>query len=78
MRLLLLLVGGVECSAYGLGFVVLARRFNAGLVTADKKLLKEFPAIATGLPAALAAQSRRLGRGRSPSGLSALPPMVSH
>lgn len=49
------LVQESECSAYDCEFVVLAKRFNAKLVTADKKILKEFPAIAISLPAALAA-----------------------
>lgn len=49
------LVQESECSAYDCEFVALAKRFNAKLVTADKKILKEFPSIAISLPAALAA-----------------------
>lgn len=49
------LVQESECSAYDCEFVALAKRFNAKLVTADKKILKEFPAIAISLPVALAA-----------------------
>lgn len=49
------LVQESECSAYDCEFVSLARRLNAKLVTADKKILKEFPTIAISLPAALAA-----------------------
>lgn len=49
------LVHESECSAYDCEFVALAKRFNAKLVTADKKVLKEFPSIAISLPAALAA-----------------------
>lgn len=49
------LVQESECSAYDCEFVALARRFNTKLVTADKKILKEFPFIAISLPAALAA-----------------------
>jgi predicted nucleic acid-binding protein len=40
------------CSAYDCEFVALARRLNARLVTADRQILKEFPAVAEPLAAA--------------------------
>ncbi len=42
------------CSAYDCEFVALAKRLNVNLVTADKKILKEFPSVAMTLAAALA------------------------
>jgi len=48
------LVESSECSAYDCEFVALAKRLNATLVTADKKILKEFPSIAITLAQALA------------------------
>ena len=50
------LVESSECSAYDCEFVALAKRMDAKLVTADKKILKEFPAIAMMLAQALAKQ----------------------
>lgn len=41
------LVESSECSAYDCEFVALAKRLNTKLVTADKKILKAFPEIAT-------------------------------
>ncbi len=38
-----------KCSAYDCEFVALAKRFNIPLVTADKKLLREFPDTAVSL-----------------------------
>lgn len=43
-----------DCSAYDCEFVALAKRLNAKLVTADKKILKAFPEIAMTLAQALA------------------------
>jgi len=48
------LVESSECSAYDCEFVALAKRLNLKLVTADKKILKEFPAVAMTLAQALA------------------------
>lgn len=53
---ILRLVEASDCSAYDCEFVALAKRLNAKLVTADKKILKEFPAIAMTLAQALAKQ----------------------
>jgi predicted nucleic acid-binding protein len=50
------LVESSDCSAYDCEFVALAKRMNAKLVTADKKILKEFPAITMTLAKALAEQ----------------------
>lgn len=50
------LVESSNCSAYDCEFVALAMRMNAKLVTADKKILKEFPEIAMTLAQALAKQ----------------------
>lgn len=38
-----------KCSAYDCEFVALAKRFNLTLVTADKKVLREFPETAVSL-----------------------------
>lgn len=43
-----------HCSAYDCEFVALAKRLGLQLVTADKKILKAFPAIATSLAKAVA------------------------
>ena len=48
------LVESSECSAYDCEFVALANRLNVKLVTADKKILKEFPGVAMTLAQALA------------------------
>jgi predicted nucleic acid-binding protein len=48
------LVERSACSAYDCEFVALAKRLGVKLVTADKKILKEFPTIAVTLPEALA------------------------
>lgn len=48
------LVESSNCSAYDCEFVALAKRLNAKLVTADKKILNEFPDIAMSLGQALA------------------------
>ena len=48
------LVESSACSAYDCEFVALAKRLNVKLVTADKKILKEFPAVAMTLAQALA------------------------
>lgn len=48
------LVQGSNCSAYDCEFVALARRLNTTLVTADKKVLQAFPAVAVSLADALA------------------------
>ena len=48
------LVESSDCSAYDCEFVALAKRLNSKLVTADKKILTEFPEIAISLVAALA------------------------
>ena len=40
------LVNSSECSAYDCEFVALARDLHVPLVTADKKILRELPAIA--------------------------------
>lgn len=47
------LVETSDCSAYDCEFVALAKRLNAKLVTADKKMLKAFPEIAMTLAQAL-------------------------
>lgn len=51
------LVESSDCSAYDCEFVALAKRLNVKLVTADKKILKAFPAIAVTLEQALTKQS---------------------
>lgn len=51
------LVQESNCSAYDCEFVALAKRLNTMLVTADKKILHEFPSLALSLPEALAKQS---------------------
>ncbi len=43
------LVMSSACSAYDCEFVALAKRFNIPLVTADKKVLREFPETAVSL-----------------------------
>jgi predicted nucleic acid-binding protein len=43
------LVDSSECSAYDCEFVALAQHLGVPLVTADKKILREFPAIAKSL-----------------------------
>jgi predicted nucleic acid-binding protein len=43
------LVSSSKCSAYDCEFVALAQYLNVPLVTADKKVLGEFPSIATSL-----------------------------
>jgi len=43
------LVEDSECSAYDCEFVALARRLAVPLVTADQKVLKNFPGVATSL-----------------------------
>lgn len=48
------LVESSDCSAYDCEFVALAKHLNIKLVTADRKILKEFPAIAMTLAQALA------------------------
>ncbi len=48
------LVESSACSAYDCEFVALAKRLNVKLVTADKKILKEFPSVAMTLAQALA------------------------
>ncbi len=48
------LVESSACSAYDCEFVALAKRLNVKLVTADKKVLKEFPTVAMTLAQALA------------------------
>jgi len=48
------LVESSNCSAYDCEFVALAKRLDVKLVTADKKILKEFPKIAMPLESALA------------------------
>lgn len=50
------LVQESNCSAYDCEFVALAKHLNATLVTADKKILQEFPAIAMSLTEVLAKQ----------------------
>jgi len=50
------LVESSDCSAYDCEFVALAKRLNVKLVTADKKILKAFPAIAVTLEQALTKQ----------------------
>lgn len=50
------LVESSDCSAYDCEFVALAKRLNVKLVTADKKILKAFPAIAMTLEQALTKQ----------------------
>lgn len=47
------LVESSECSAYDCEFVVLAKKLNVQLVTADKKILRQFPAIAISLAQAI-------------------------
>jgi predicted nucleic acid-binding protein len=46
------LVSLSTCSAYDCEFVVLAKRFNTNLVTADKKVINAFPGIAVSLAVA--------------------------
>lgn len=48
------LVESSACSAYDCEFVALAKRLNVKLVTADKKILKEFPSVAMTLAETLA------------------------
>jgi len=43
------LVESSECSAYDCEFVALAKQLGTKLVTADKKILKQFPKIAVSL-----------------------------
>ena len=45
------LVNQSDCSAYDCEFVALAKYLGVPLVTADKKLLREFPAIAKSMDA---------------------------
>ena len=45
------LVNQSECSAYDCEFVALAKYLGVPLVTADNKLLREFPGIAKSLEA---------------------------
>jgi predicted nucleic acid-binding protein len=45
------LVDSSECSAYDCEFVALAQHLDVPLVTADKNILREFPAIAKSLDA---------------------------
>jgi predicted nucleic acid-binding protein len=45
------LVNRSECSAYDCEFVALAKYLGVPLVTADNKLLREFPGIAKSLEA---------------------------
>lgn len=47
------LVQSSDCSAYDCEFVALAKRLNVKLVTADKKILKEFPGVAVTMAEAL-------------------------
>lgn len=47
------LVESSNCSAYDCEFIALAKRLNTTLVTADKKILKEFPKVAMTLTQAL-------------------------
>jgi len=49
----LLLVNSSECSAYDCEFVALAKRIGSPLVTADKKIIKQFPNIAISLAQAV-------------------------
>jgi predicted nucleic acid-binding protein len=48
-RAVLHLVAASNCSAYGCEFVALAREHNVSLVTADRKILRDFGAIAISL-----------------------------
>jgi predicted nucleic acid-binding protein len=48
------LVESSNCSAYDCEFVALAKRLNVKLVTADKKILSEFPQVAMSLAQRLA------------------------
>ncbi len=50
---ILRLVESSECSAYDCEFVALAKRMDTKLVTADKKILKQFPKIAISLAQAI-------------------------
>ncbi len=43
------LVHESRCSAYDCEFVALAQRFGVSLVTADKQVLREFPAVAVSM-----------------------------
>lgn len=45
------LLGSSKCSAYDCEFVALAQHLGVPLVTADKKILREFPAIAKSIDA---------------------------
>ncbi len=47
------LVESSDCSAYDCEFVALAKRLNVKLVTADKKILKEFPEVSMTMHQAL-------------------------
>lgn len=47
------LVESSECSAYDCEFVALAKQLGTKLVTADKKILKQFPKIAVSLAQAV-------------------------
>lgn len=51
-RAVLELVRDSDCSAYDCEFVALARSLGVRLVTADKKLVRAFPAVASRLPPA--------------------------
>jgi predicted nucleic acid-binding protein len=48
-RAVLQLVAASNCSAYDCEFVALAREHNVSLVTADRKILRDFGAIAISL-----------------------------
>ena len=43
------LVNSSNCSSYDCEFVALAQHLNVSLITADKKILREFPSIAKSL-----------------------------
>ncbi|RYU56787.1 PIN domain-containing protein [Methylolobus aquaticus] len=47
------LVEASECSAYGCEFVALAKRLGIALVTADRKVLQNFPGVAVSLSQAV-------------------------
>ena len=48
---IMLLVNSSDCSAYDCEFVALAQYLEVPLMTADKKILREFPAIAKSIDA---------------------------